>query len=309
MRPFSIRLFAPSGDPNGVLVASRDDWTGRAVIFPRDLVGVVKGRKEYKQPGVYILTGKKQMYIGEGDPLGPRIDEHIKTKDFWARCVFFTSDANRLNKAHVQFLEHKLTTLAKEVNRVKLTNVHQPTQPELTEEEQAFIGGFFQDILLMLPLLGFYQFESDEDSDDESTDEAAEEAEEARASGGGKRAEMYSAFPRGLHFSLNSKGIKAELELVDGGVLVKKGSQVVDPISATFQVHAPSYAATRQQLLESGVLAKEKGALIFTVDQFFTSGSTAASIIRGTNSNSWWWKTKDGITLGQMIRDRKQGNK
>lgn len=77
MRPFSIRLFAPSGDPEGVLIASRDDWTGRAVIFPRDLVGEVKGRREYCQPGVYLLTSARRIYIGEGDPLGERIDDHV----------------------------------------------------------------------------------------------------------------------------------------------------------------------------------------------------------------------------------------
>lgn len=69
MRPFSIRIFVPSGDPNGVLVASRDDWPGRVVIFSRDLLREAKGRKEFALPGVYLLVSGNKLYIGEGDPV------------------------------------------------------------------------------------------------------------------------------------------------------------------------------------------------------------------------------------------------
>lgn len=104
--------FAPAGDPEGVLVASRDDWPLKAVIFPRQLVGEVKGRKEYALPGVYILTNSRLMYVGEGDPVGDRIDNHVSNKDFWRRGVFFTAESGRLNKAHVQHLESRLLALA-----------------------------------------------------------------------------------------------------------------------------------------------------------------------------------------------------
>jgi hypothetical protein len=61
MRPFSIRLFSPSGEPEGILIASRDDWPGRAVIFPRELAGEVKGRKEYQTLGDYIREAKTKL--------------------------------------------------------------------------------------------------------------------------------------------------------------------------------------------------------------------------------------------------------
>jgi hypothetical protein len=57
MRPFSIRLFAPPGQPDGVLVAIHDTWPGRAVIFPRTLVGEVNGRNG-KNLGDYIRKVK-----------------------------------------------------------------------------------------------------------------------------------------------------------------------------------------------------------------------------------------------------------
>jgi len=132
-------MFAPSGDPDGVIVASRDDWLGRAVVFPRALVGEVRGRREYAQPGVYILVSQKRMYIGEGDPLGVRIDAHIKQKDFWRRGVFFTAEGGRLNKAHIQHLESRLIALAKNAGRVEMDNANQPAVPGLLEEEHAFV--------------------------------------------------------------------------------------------------------------------------------------------------------------------------
>ncbi len=306
MRPFTIKLFVPSGNPNGVLVASRDDWPGRAVIFPRALIGEVQGRKEFNQPGVYILAGKGKMYIGEGDPVGSRLNDHVKKKEFWTRAIFFTAESGRLNKAHIQHLESKLCAVGKEVGRVSVENIQNPAEPFLSEEDRAFANGFFQEILNMLPSLGFNQFifaaveagESNESEDLPSDDTGV-------VGNSGKRAEIYASLPQRMGFNLNSKGICADLEVAEGGVVVKKGSQVVNPPSATFEANSPSYAALRQQLVESGIIATEEGKLVFSSDQFFTSASAAAAVVRGNHANAEWWKNTDGKTLGDFIREAK----
>lgn len=307
MRPFSIRLFSPSGMPDGVLVASRDDWPGRAVIFPRALVGEVKGRKEYLQPGVYVLVSKSRMYVGEGDPVGDRVDSHVKRKDFWRKGVFFTAEGGRLNKAHVQHLESRLISLAKSSNRVALENANQPSVPALSEEEHAFAENFLHEMLLMLPLLGFWQFENDEEDNKAQEDESedASSLEEASAGNTGKRAALYSNITKGLQFRLNSRNADATLEIVDGGVVVKAGSLVVDPVNDRFELDAPSYAAQRRQLFESGVLALSSAGVAFSQDQFFSSGSAAAAVVRGAVSNAEWWKGAQGKTLGDFIREAK----
>ena len=306
MRPFSIRLFSPSGEPEGILIASRDDWPGRAVIFPRELTGEVKGRKEYQQPGVYILVNPKQMYIGEGDPLGDRIDSHFKNKDFWRRGVFFTAEGGRLNKAHVQHLESRLIAIAKHANRVKLDNANQPTVPALSEEDHAFTENFLREILLMLPILGFLQFteEEDETSINDSSDSESD-GDDPFIVNTGKRAMLYTALPAGLEFTLNYKNAKAELSIAEGGVVVKQNSQVVDPIPDRFELDAPAYAAQRRQLTESGVIAQNEKGWVFTKDQFFSSGSAAATVVRATNSNANWWKGSNGKSLGDYIREAK----
>jgi len=306
MRPFSIRLFSPSGEPEGVLIASRDDWPGRAVIFPRELLGEVKGRKEYQQPGIYILVSSKRMYIGEGDPVGDRIDTHVKSKDFWRRGIFFTAEGGRLNKAHVQHLESRLIAMAKLAKRVGLDNANQPTVPALSEEDHAFTENFLREVLLMLPILGFWQFSAEEDDAVIKDDlDDANAADESASVSSGKRAALYSAIPSGLQFKLVSKNSNATLEVVDGGVTVKQGSLVVDPVTERFEVDAASYAALRRQLTESGVIAPSPKGLTFTKDQFFSSGSAAAAVVRGSISNADWWKGNAGKNLGDYIRDAK----
>lgn len=224
MRPFSIKIFVPSGDPEGVRIVSRDDWPGKAVVFPRELLGEVKGRREYQQPGVYLLAGGKKLYIGEGDPLGERLGDHARKKAFWKKAVFFTAEGGRLNKAHVQHLESRLIALAHEAGLVELVNGNQPTTPALSEEEYASAENFLREILLMLPLLGFWQFADDrqEEVEAEIQEEVQEEMANKRA---GKRANIYSSLPRGMRFHFHgSANMQAFLELVDCGVTIKAGN-------------------------------------------------------------------------------------
>jgi len=309
LKPFSVKIFVPSGDPEGVRVVSRDDWPGKAVVFPRALLGEVKGRKEFAQPGVYLLTGGKQIYIGEGDPLGDRLESHARNKPFWTQAVFFTAEGGRLNKAHVQHLESRLIALAHEAHLAEMTNGNQPLAPALSEEDHAAAENFLREILLMLPLLGFWQFDDDrlQEADANAEDEA-ETQQAAESQRTNKRAGIYAALPRGLRFAF--KGIdplKAALELVDGGVLVKAGSQAARTPRQHFEIHGASYAARRRELIESGVLAEHGDSLAFTQDQFFTSASAAASVIAGQNQNADHWVSDDGTNLGDLLRRARTG--
>lgn len=305
-RPFTLRLFSPSGAPDGVLVASRDDWPGKAVIFPRDLVGEVKGRAEYSRPGVYILVGNKKMYVGEGDPVGSRIDSHVSRKDFWTKGVFFTAESGRINKAHIQHIEARLIALALANGRTPLDNANQPTVPALAEEEYASAENFLHDILSLLPLLGFRQFEVLDGAgvEAEEPDCAAIDEQEPVVETVGRRAELYLSLPQGLVFHLKSrKGASATLEIAEGGVRVKKDSVAAPDVSKRFELDTPSYAALRRQLIASGVLAVANEQLVFTQDQFFASGSAAAAVVRGAVSNSDFWKGPGNKTLGDYIRE------
>jgi hypothetical protein len=302
MRPFSIKIFVPSGDPDGIRVVSRDDWPGKAIVFPRELLGEVKGRKEYQQPGVYLLAGGKKLYIGEGDPLGDRLESHARNKNFWNKAVFFTADSGRLNKAHVQHLESRLIALAKVTGLAELDNGNQPQPPALSEEEYAASENFLCEIRLMLPLLGFWQFDDDRQEEDDV--ELIEEVkQQITVKTGGKRAGLYSTLPRGMSFSFKgTKSLQAKIELVEGGVLVKKDSQAILESKQHFEIHGANYAAKRRELIDSGILKLINQYYIFSQDQFFSSASAAASVIAGENQNADHWIAEDSVNLGDLLR-------
>lgn len=93
-RPFSIRIFCPDGNPVGLRILSKSNWTGCGLVCPRSILHIVKSRKEFSQPGVYVLVGPPEdgelpkIYVGEGDPVGPRLEQHYANKEFWTWAVF-----------------------------------------------------------------------------------------------------------------------------------------------------------------------------------------------------------------------------
>ncbi len=94
---FSVRIFVPSGEPEGLRVIEKSNWTGQGLVFPRSLFPEVRAREELGRTGIYVLwevgtSGQlPRVYVGEGDLLRPRLDSHVKSKDFWTHGVIFTS--------------------------------------------------------------------------------------------------------------------------------------------------------------------------------------------------------------------------
>lgn len=303
MRPFSLRIFVPSGNPTGVLIATRDDGIGKASLFSRSLLGEVKGRKEWSLPGIYLLIGQSKLYIGEGDPVGKRLEDHAAKKTFWDRALFFTAD-NRLNKAHIQHLESKLVKLAVEAGIVTLDNGNYPQPPALGEEEYAFAENVLADLLLMLPLLGFQQFVATTNIENDIAGDDPDAAGYVST----KRNSVYAALPRGLTFHGSYKEATAKIETVENGVLLKAGSSVVRAPAPSFEVWVPGYAQMRRQLIESGVIAEKNGEMIVTQDQFFASASAASSIVRGVSANADMWVSAENKNLGDLLRAQKQKN-
>ena len=55
--PYTIRVFVPDGDPEGVKFVELLNWTGVGIAFPRAAWPRVGGRSEFRRSGVYVLTG------------------------------------------------------------------------------------------------------------------------------------------------------------------------------------------------------------------------------------------------------------
>jgi hypothetical protein len=277
--PFSLRIFVADGDPDGLRVVERSNWIGKALIFPRTLLPHVKGRDELGQTGVYLLLGPREdadgdmLYVGEGDPIRPRLESHYAQKDFWTCAVCFVAAPGQLNKAHVQFLEANLVRLAKAAKRVPLDNSNMPTEPSLSEADRADMTVFMENMLGMLPVLGIQAFE-----------QAA--------------SAVSMASPM---LSCKGKGVVASGHESSQGFVVKKDSHAVGETVPSMQQHVRGMYDLRQQLIANGVLTPNGTNYRFTQDYVFSSPSTAAAVVLGRSANGRTeWKNAMGQTLKEL---------
>ena len=163
--PFTIRIFVPDGDPEGVRIIDRMNWTGIGLTFPRPKWSEIKNRDEFVRTGIYILHGFMNdddvptIYVGQADSVRNRIDSHYREKDFWDSGIVFVSTSGGLNRAHATWLEYALVNRATETKRCYLHNSNMPTEPALTEAEKADTQGFLNEILQILPIVGIRVFE------------------------------------------------------------------------------------------------------------------------------------------------------
>ncbi|MFN5899018.1 MAG: GIY-YIG nuclease family protein, partial [Planctomyces sp.] len=164
-RPFFIRILVPTGDSDGLRIVEKSNWPGVGVVFNRTNYKEVVNRTEFGKTGVYVLIGTSDdsilpvIYVGEGDPVRNRLNQHYGKKDFWNWAVFFVAKDDSLNKAHVQHLESELLRLAKEAKQCRLDNSQEPLPPTLSEADTVFVESFLQDIVSIFPLLGLGVFE------------------------------------------------------------------------------------------------------------------------------------------------------
>ncbi|MGA8498287.1 MAG: GIY-YIG nuclease family protein [Xanthobacteraceae bacterium] len=166
--PFTIRIFVPDGDPEGLRIIDRMNWTGLGIIFPRKDWQKIRQRADFSKPGVYILIGYiadddlPTLYIGQGDVLRARLDSHVQTKDFWSKAIVFVSSASSggLNRAHATWLEHSLIHRAIAADRSHLENGTEPQEPQLSEAEKADTQAFLREMIQILPLVGLNAFDA-----------------------------------------------------------------------------------------------------------------------------------------------------
>jgi hypothetical protein len=272
---FSVRIFIPTGEPEGLRIVEKSNWTGQGLVFPRAQYAEVRQRPELQRTGVYVLWGPSEsgqlprVYVGEGDIVRPRLDQHAKQKDFWTHAVVFTSKDQNLNKAHVQYLEARLVSLAAEAKRAELDNGNAPQLPALSEADAADAEGFLADLLLCLPIVGVNLFEK------------------AKA-GALKEQALF----------LKAKGIEARGVDSAEGFVVRAGSQAVK--EEVPSIHA-YLRELRQSLHAQGVLEDAGAVYRLTQDYTFNSPSTAAGVLLARSANGRTeWKDAKGRTLREI---------
>lgn len=272
-----VRVFMPSGSPEGLLVVDVSNWSGTGILFPRTLFTEVRGRKEAQCPGVYMLWSpdkpddQPRVYIGEGDPVLPRLDDHMRNRDDWTRGVFFSDRS--LNKAHIQYLESRLVNAAKTARRCTLHNLQTPDLPTVSEQDRSHAERFLGNVLTCLPVLGIRFLEP----------------------------AVVGPVER-LQWHLEGKGVQARGYESPDGFVVMEGSTAV----TTAVEKAPDRSKElRSRLLQQGKLKAANGWLVFKEDVTFTSSSAAADVILGVStSGPAAWKDADGRTLKEIRQEQ-----
>lgn len=278
VHPYSLHIFLPGGNPEGLRVIERDNRPGLGLVCPRAYFREAKSRPEFSRAGVYILVGPSdagelpKVYVGEGDPVLPRLEEHYRNRDFWTWLVVFTTKDESHNKAHVQHLEARLLELARETRRCELKNNNKPQRPALTDSQTAAVESYLSDMLGILPLIGLPVFE--------------------------KPTSRERSQPV---LQLKGRGVVARGFESGTGFVVLGGSTAAAEAVPSLLQHVPHAVALRQALLDQGVLLHAGGELRFTQDFPFSSPSTAADVVLGRSANGRLeWKDEQGRSLRDL---------
>lgn len=268
-----IQIFLPD-EPSGLRTVEKSNWTGQGIVCPRSLFPSARGEPQFGRTGVYVLTGppdeedQPRIYIGEGDPILPRLEAHNAAKDFWTLLIAFTSKDDSLNKAHVQYLESRLVALAQEAKRCVIDNAQIPQRPTLANPDQAATEAFLDEVLLILPVLALSVFEKPPKATAEQV----------------------------LH--LKSKGLQTRGYVAPQGFVVVSGSQAVKKAADSTHNYI---LARRKVLLDKGVLVEDGDFFKLTQDYVFDSPSTAAGVLLGRTANGRIeWKDENNVTLKEL---------
>lgn len=156
-----LRLFLVDGKPTGLRTVEVSNMTLQATLFPRTRIDAFLQRDAARKPAVYMLIGpdvddpeRTRLYIGEADPMEPRIKDHHRKKDFWTEAFVFSAKDDYLTKTQVKYLEAKLYSLAVDAHRAVLDNSQTPTTPNISEADEAEVLEFLDGIKLVLSALG-----------------------------------------------------------------------------------------------------------------------------------------------------------
>lgn len=279
---FSIHVFLPDGDANGVRIVTKSHWSGIAIMCSRTEYFKASGREEFHRTGLYVLvgpspdgTGRDHVYVGEGDDVHKRITAHDLKKEFWTDVVVFTKTDSSLNKADVRYLEARLVEIAKQYGIATLDNTALPAPPLPTESHKADVESFLQDIRTILALLGVNAFRSG------SAAGAAEQSAET------------------LTFSMG--GASGKLKMIKDGYQLLAGPGILKADKASI---GKTYQALRQKMIEEGRLIPDPDndhQLRLTEDTPFRSPSAAAAVVYGGNVNGRTaWRNAQGQTLADL---------
>ncbi len=291
-KPFSLRVFLPQGEPQGLRVVEKTNWTGVGLVFPRTRLDRALNRHELKRTGVYVLWNddaevKPIVYVGQSEDVSRRMREHDQSQDmdWWTKAAAFTTKDDAFNQAHGRLLEWALAKRARESRRCDLRNRTGPSKPSTSESDEADAEHFLDDLLQCLPLVGLSVFEvpSVPERPELSTGEDA------------------------LLLYLDRPGMRLKATARPGaeGFTVLKGAQVRrdENLTPSYQKEHIGYRNLRSHLIDAGIIVEDgPGPYVLRQDWTFSSPSQANVVLVGQPMQPYQvWKDETGNTWRQIL--------
>ena len=281
MRPQTIQIFLPAGDPRGMRIAEITTRIVRVIEVPRSQLAAFVKMPEAQQVGIYFLMGESseaglpRVYIGQSGSVGNRLIQHNQSKDFWNRAFVVISLTNSMTQTHALFLEWFAISEATKAGRYTLENGNTGARPHAPAPLEADCREIHETAATLLATMGQPIFESLTNT---STIENDTELFYCKGSG--------------------AEGIG---EYTSEGFVVLKGSRCRKEMVASSI--GTNDERARQKLIDEGVLVEINTMFEFTRNYLFSSPSRAAVIVMGRSANGWSeWKTLDGRTLDALKR-------
>jgi hypothetical protein len=285
LRPQTIQIYLPAGDPRGVRVAEITTRIVRVIEVPRSQLQDFLKMPEAQQVGLYFLIGElseaglPRTYIGQSGNVGKRLSQHNQEndrgKDFWNRALVVVSITNSLTQTHALFLEWFAIGEATKAERYSLENGNSGARPHTPAPLEADCREIHETAATLLATLGQPIFEP---------------LSNTKASAG----------PKEL-FYCKSSDADGVGEYTSEGFVVLNGSK--GRAEVTPSIRGTSNERLRKQLVSEGIMSPVGSMLEFTRDHLFASPSSAACILMGRPANGWIeWKAANGKTMDEVKR-------
>lgn len=294
--PQTIQIFLPSGDPQGIRIASITTRIVQVVEIPRLRLDEFLERPEANSVGIYILFGENdeterpRAYIGQTGNFGNRLKQHNEKKGlWWNRAVVAFSLTQSLTVTHAHYLEWLALSRATQAQRFEMDNGTAGTRPHTLPALEAECREVFETIDILLTTLGYPIFEPL--IRNRSLIVTSQVTEAFSASG--------EQIPPS-EFYCRTSGVDGRAQYTEEGLVVLAGSYGRAEVSSSFLRH--NYAQKRQTMLDQGLLRIEGDRICFTRDTLFKSPSPAAVALLGRAANGWTeWKDSTGRTLEEAM--------
>jgi hypothetical protein len=276
-----VTVYLADASPSGIRHVEIANWSGQAVACPRSRLIELKDWHEAQRPGVYFLFEKQtaevgdKVYVGESENVVKRLIQQDKDQEFWNEVIIFTSKDENLTKAHIKYLESRITVLAKAADRYKIENGNTPTESLLPRSDKDAMEEFIHNLKIVLGTLGHKVLDPIKIQSQSS----------------------YSTPPTLSQyiFNFSIKGLSAKGQQTDDGFVLFKGSQVSDMLNPSMP---GKLGQIKEDWIKDGTLAQAENHYVLIKDVLLSSSSYAAALVAGTaRSGPQSWINEKGQTL------------